>query len=152
MINSWFTPLPWVHYLNFQQKECYHAARFEKATRYYVIRLEKDLLGDWIITDCNGRIKSRLGQSRIIAFSNFFDAFERFCRMAKERSQRRYHLIYYQTDDIQYQQILLWVCFIVNPVLKKNTTPRKTQVRASPNQIPATQPLFRDIQQMSFVF
>ena len=64
----WFTTLPWLLFLNAQYKEHYHAARFEKDTRYYVIRLEKDLLGDWVITVCNGRIKSRLGQSRILAF------------------------------------------------------------------------------------
>ena len=79
----WFTTLPWFRYLNFKQKELYHAARFEKETRYYVIRLENDLLGDWIITASNGRIKSKLGQTRTIAFSNFTEAFDHFCIMAE---------------------------------------------------------------------
>jgi hypothetical protein len=56
--------LPWFRYLNFKQKELFHAARFEKETRYYVIRLENDLLGDWIITASNGRIKSKLGRTQ----------------------------------------------------------------------------------------
>ena len=64
----WVSALPYFCYLNFKQNELYHAARFEKETRYYVIRLENDLFGDWIITASNGRIKSKLGQTRIIAF------------------------------------------------------------------------------------
>ena len=66
----------WVHHLDFQRKERYHAARFEKDTRYYVIRLSKDLLEDWIITLINGRIKSKLGQSRTLAFANFNETFD----------------------------------------------------------------------------
>jgi integrase/recombinase XerD len=34
-------------FLDFKKKEVYHVARFEKETRYYVLRLEKDLLDDW---------------------------------------------------------------------------------------------------------
>lgn len=91
-MTAWFTALPWVHYLYFQRKEQYHAARFEKDTRYYVIRLSKDLLEDWVITLINGRIKSKLGQSRTLAFANFNEAFDSFCQQAKIRHQRGYHL------------------------------------------------------------
>ncbi|STX88383.1 Uncharacterised protein [Legionella feeleii] len=30
----WFIALPWLHYINFKLAQCYHAIRFEKATRY----------------------------------------------------------------------------------------------------------------------
>jgi len=41
----WFITLPWVCYLNFQTKACFHTARFEKATRYYVIQPYEGLSG-----------------------------------------------------------------------------------------------------------
>ena len=77
-MTAWFTALPWVYHLDFQRKERYHAARFEKDTRYYVIRLSKDLLEDRIITLINGRIKSKSGQNRTLAFANFNEAFDSF--------------------------------------------------------------------------
>lgn len=98
-MTAWFTALPWVHYLDFKRKERYHAARFEKDTRYYVIRLSKDLLEDWVITLINGRIKSKLGQSRTLAFANFNEAFDSFCQQAKVRHQRGYHLKTFDCDN-----------------------------------------------------
>ncbi len=88
----WFVAMPFFHYWNFKKKEAYHMARFEKESRYYILRLEKDLLNDWTITAINGRIKSKLGQNRILAFSSFSDAFKSFCDLAKLRYQRNYHL------------------------------------------------------------
>ncbi|CZP12988.1 WGR domain [Legionella pneumophila] len=148
--------LPWFHYLNFKQKKLYHAARFEKETRYYVIRLENDLLGDWIITASNGRIKSKLGQTRTIAFSNFAEAFDHFCIMAKERNQRGYHLITYQSDDVLYQQIL-FLCSKGKPLpslIQKNSPVARVKRTRSPIN-PATKTIqsqFPEIQQMSFAF
>ncbi|WP_133141282.1 hypothetical protein [Legionella waltersii] len=78
--------------VHWASKECYHEARFEKETRYYVLRLSKDLLGDWAITLINGRIKSKLGQSRTLAFADYYDAFDRFCILANVRYQRSYQL------------------------------------------------------------
>ena len=98
-MTAWFTALPWVHYLDFKGKERYHAARFEKDTRYYVIRLSKDLLEDWVITLINGRIKSKLGQSRTLAFANFNEAFDSFCQQAKVRHQRGYRLKTFDCDN-----------------------------------------------------
>ena len=148
--------LPWFHYLNFKQKELYHTARFEKETRYYVIRLEHDLLGDWIITASNGRIKSKLGQTRTIAFSNFTEAFDHFCIMAKERNQRGYHLITYQSDDVLHQHIL-FLCSkgkSVPSLIQKNSTVARVKRTRSPIN-PATKTIqsqFQEIQQMSFSF
>lgn len=93
-----FTILPFFHLFNFATLETYHAARFEKGTRYYCVRLTKDLLDDWIITITNGRINSRLGQSRTLAFQQFTDTFEQFCLLAKLRHQRGYQCTSYQSD------------------------------------------------------
>ncbi|BCA93717.1 hypothetical protein TUM19329_00780 [Legionella antarctica] len=98
-MTPWFAALPWVYYLDFKEKERYHTARFEKDTRYYVLRLSKDLLEDWVITLVNGRIKSKLGQSRTLAFANFNDAFDSFCQSAKIRHQRGYHLKSFDCDN-----------------------------------------------------
>lgn len=110
--------IPWLleptlfFYLDFQLKEFYHAARFEKATRYYSLCIEKDLLGDWTINVCNGRLKSRLGQSRILAFTSFIEAFEHFCLIAKQRKQRKYHLEGYKTDDSLFLQMITLLMMI----------------------------------------
>ncbi|HCX3308475.1 TPA: WGR domain-containing protein, partial [Legionella pneumophila] len=77
----------------------YHAARFEKESRYYVIRLTKDLLDDWVIILTNGRIKSKLGQNRTLAFNNFNEGLNYFCALAKIRHQRGYHLKYIDCDN-----------------------------------------------------
>ncbi|CDZ79374.1 hypothetical protein BN59_03692 [Legionella massiliensis] len=130
-----FFTLPWVHYLHFNPKECFHSARFEKDTRYYVIRLEKDLLGDWTLCLTNGRLKSKLGQTRIIAFSGFFEAYDHFCLIAKERYQRNYQLTTYHTDDAIHQALLLSLCLAKtpNPVQQNNSRAGKTQVRSQSN-------------------
>ena len=151
----WVSAPPYFSYLNFKQKELYHAARFEKETRYYVIRLENDLFGDWIITASNGRIKSKLGQTRIIAFLNFTEAFEQFFLMAKERYQRGYHLVTYQSDDSIHQQILLLLA--TNNQLSSLTNKNRVVPRAKRTPVPLTaatmiQSKHPEIQQLSFAF
>lgn len=44
-------------------KLCWHS-RWEKATRYYVLQLEQDLFGDWVLTRVWGRKGTALGQLR----------------------------------------------------------------------------------------
>lgn len=56
--------------LRMNRQEKYLYARFEKRSRYYVIRLEQDLFGYWVITQINGQIKSRLGQTRTLALND----------------------------------------------------------------------------------
>lgn len=145
MITPWFAALPWIHYLNFRLVECYHTARFEKETRYYAIRLERDLLGDWTLCVTNGRIKSKLGQSRILAFECFFDAYEHFCLMAKERYQRGYHPVRYDTEDVLCQSMLLWALTQSRPV------PRTRKTRVPPRQTPSA-PQHHEAQQIAFDF
>jgi hypothetical protein len=55
-MRPWFTTRPFVYLIHWRFKECYHAARFEKDSRYYMVRLSKDLLGDWVLILINGRI------------------------------------------------------------------------------------------------
>lgn len=43
-----------MHYLHFTNDEQCQEMRFEKESRYYLLRLEKDLLEDWTITASNG--------------------------------------------------------------------------------------------------
>lgn len=123
----WFTALPFVHFLDFKNREVNHAARFEKESRYYVLRLEKDLLDDWTITAINGRIKSKLGQSRIIAFPSFVDAFASFCDMAKLRYQRGYHLKTIVSDNPLVLHLLPYLLSVVEA--PKNTTNSRAQTK-----------------------
>ena len=76
--------------------EKYHFARFEKSTRYYTVMLDKDLFNDWVITIINGRIGTKLGRVRKIAFPCFADAFDQFCTTTKIRTKRGYLLESYR--------------------------------------------------------
>lgn len=136
-MTAWFTTLPWVYHLDFQRKERYHAARFEKDTRYYVIRLSKDLLEDWIITLINGRIKSKLGQSRTLAFANFNEAFDSFCQQAKIRHQRGYHLKTFNCDNHLLLQLLPFLVHAENTEeVRESKIIQNTKNRRNQNQSP----------------
>lgn len=71
----------------------WQSIRFEKDTRYYTIRLEKDLLDDWVVAITYGRINSRLGQSKIIAFDEFEKAYVHFKKICTIRQKRHYQMI-----------------------------------------------------------
>jgi hypothetical protein len=87
--------------------ETYHCARFVKGTRYYQAEISQDLLDDWIIRITNGRINSRLGRSRTLAFQNFNEAFEQLCSIAKIRYQRGYRCTAYKSDSPLYIYLVL---------------------------------------------
>ena len=145
----WITALPWFHYLDLTQKEVYYDARFEKDSRYYVIRLSQDLLEDWVLTLINGRIKSKLGQSRTLAFTSFNEAFDHFCALAKLRHQRRYQLKTITFDNHLMMHLLPFLVHIEDkkelPAVKtiKNIKSASILSRTSP-QTPS--------QQLGFVF
>ncbi|MCW8419957.1 MULTISPECIES: WGR domain-containing protein [Fluoribacter] len=137
-MTAWFTALPWVYHLDFQRKERYHSARFEKDTRYYVIRLSKDLLEDWVITLINGRIKSKLGQSRTLAFANFNEAFDSFCQQAKIRHQRGYHLKTFDCDNHLLLHLLPFLVHAENAEeVHESKIIQNTKSRRNQNQSPA---------------
>jgi len=135
-MHPWFTTLPFLNIINWEPAEYYHAARFEKESRYYVIRLSQDLLEDWVITLVNGRIKSKLGQSRALAFSSFHEGFEHFCTLAHIR-----HLRGYQLKTIHFNNHLLLhiLPFLANIEEKKQLfatkTVKKTNRGKDPNKI-----------------
>ena len=68
-MTPWFAVTLFFQMLKFDVRETYHMIRFEKDTRYYSIRIEKDLLDDWVIVVINGRIQTKLGQVRTLAFT-----------------------------------------------------------------------------------
>lgn len=131
----WSTALPFFYFLDFRQKEVYHAARFEKGSRYYVLRLEKDLLGDWTIRVVNGRIRSKLGQSRTLAFPCFTEGFTSFCAIAKHRYQRGYHLQTLACENHFLLQLLPFFSSFKdcsNPVKTKGLRKKKTDNQLLP--------------------
>ena len=120
-MQPWFMTLPYFHWV--QGKEIlYHEMRFEKDSRYYVIRLEKDLLGDWTIMAINGRIKSKLGQSRTFAYDDFEQAFDNFCLFVKVRHQRKYQLTSYKTRNPLF---LHWLIALLNTAELYPKPPKK---------------------------
>lgn len=75
--------------------------RFEKETRYYTLQLEEDLLGDWVVVTIHGRINSKLGQNKLVAFKNFNDAFSHFQKLCHIRHQRKYLITSWKRNHIE---------------------------------------------------
>ncbi len=65
--------------------------RFERDTRYYVLALEQDLFGSWVITRTNGRINAELGQIRNIYSGDYLSAVKKLQELAQYRMKRHYH-------------------------------------------------------------
>ena len=107
-MTPWFMMPCFFHVLNFNDQEAYHSIRFEKDTRYYSMCIEKDLLEDWVIIVINGRIQTKLGQIRTLAFTCFSDAFDHFCGMIQVRLKRHYHLNAYQGGHPFFLQLLAY--------------------------------------------
>ena len=114
-----------LHYYNFRVIELYHRARFQKVTRYYTIELQKDLLGDWTVVISNGRLKSRLGRTRLIAFKNFPAAFNQFCLLCELRHHRGYFLTSYESDNLLFHLIIASASFESKQIEIKRKKPRK---------------------------
>ena len=129
----WFAALPFLHLINFSHSDC-QRARFEKETRYYELHLQQDLLNDWVIVATNGRKKSKLGQSRTIAFLNYTEAFARFCTMTHVRHQRGYRLTTYDNNAAVFIHLLALLAIaklsVVIPkrqksvIIKQNHSPK----------------------------
>lgn len=119
-MKPWFLHPHFFHLINLNRKECYHELRFEKDSRYYGIRLSEDLLDDWVSTLINGRIKSKLGQIRTLAFSYFDDSFEHFCAQTKLRGQRGYTLKTMVCDN----NFMLYLLPYIVSIPEKNKAPQ----------------------------
>lgn len=96
----------WIKYLALKS-EPFHFIRFEKESRYYELRIVKDLLGDWTLISANGRIKSKLGQSRIQAYNSFNEVLIQFYHSIKLRHQRHYHITHFIVEDYLYLALLI---------------------------------------------
>lgn len=74
--------------------------------------------------------------------------------MAKERNQRGYHPVSYDTEDFLYQTMLLWACITENPLIapKRKAATHKKQVRSPSRPTPTVQYQRHNIQQMSLIF
>ncbi len=138
----------WLPFISFK-KEPFHYLRFEKDSRYYELRLQQDLLSDWILILSNGRIKSKLGQTRTIAFETYNDALEFFYSTVKTRAQRFYQLKNCVIDD------LLYISLLLNFYTIQETKPSRTITRKTPQKRAKSiskQRLINNIGQIGFDF
>ena len=139
----WFAALPFLHFINFSRSD-WQRARFEKEARYYELHLQQDLLHDWVIVATNGRKKSKLGQSRTIAFLNYPKAFEQFCTMTHTRQQRGYRLTTYDNKAAIFIHLLALLAInklpVVIPKRQKSITIKQRQpLKTNPVGHPAHQ-------------
>lgn len=118
-MSLWFTTLPFLQWAQFSRC-AWQIARFEKDTRYFELCLQQDLLSDWTIVATNGRKKSKLGQSRTIAFSNYAQALEQFTFMAGVRHKRGYHCTLYQSDDALLLQTIALLATFNHAISEQN--------------------------------
>lgn len=65
-------------------------SRWEKATRYYALRMQQDLFGHWLLTRSWGRRGSALGQIRHELCNDATEAQSRYDQAAVRRGQRGY--------------------------------------------------------------
>lgn len=63
---------------------------FETDTRYYEIRLQQDLLGDWIIQRSWGGLKNRLHGAKQQAYPSKELAEEQLALLLKQRRKKQY--------------------------------------------------------------
>jgi predicted DNA-binding WGR domain protein len=120
----WFNHLP-------LQKEPYHYLRFEKESRYYEIRLSRDLFEDWTLITSNGRIKSKLGQSRTQAFNSFNEALAQLYASMALRHQRLYQMKRHLIEDVIYALLLLHLSFDLASNSKAKIIRKKATTKTS---------------------
>lgn len=58
--------------------------------RYYSVRLEQDLFGDWTLVACWGGLNSKLGGLKISRVDSEEQGLEEITKIAKRRRQRGY--------------------------------------------------------------
>jgi WGR domain len=66
--------------------------RWTRGNRYYRVHLEQDLWSDWLLTQVNGRIGTRLGRARSVRSPSIEAALLALAAVAKRRRQRGYLL------------------------------------------------------------
>lgn len=123
----WFFTLPFFYWLDLTNLNHWYSLRFEKDSRYYVLRLQQDLLEDWTIIAINGRIKSKLGQSRILAYSSYDETYQALIEHVHIRQQRGYRLTTWSTDNPFFDNPV-WIVLIAS--VSQNTPHRKVRKNA----------------------
>ena len=63
--------------------------RFERETRYYELRLQRDLFG-WVVTKAWGRKSTRLGQARSTPCSDYNEAVRVWDTETRRRQRKGY--------------------------------------------------------------
>ena len=70
--------------------DLHHQSRWEKDTRYYLLQLEQDLFGEWVLTRVWGRKQSALGQLRREPFESQIQGLAQLIKEEKRRQGRGY--------------------------------------------------------------
>ena len=72
------------------KNQCLSPFVLKKAPGIIGVILEQDLFEDWVITIINGRINTKLGGIRKLAFSNVSDAIVKLDAITQTRIKRKY--------------------------------------------------------------
>ena len=72
--------------------DLWETIRFERDTRYYILALEQDLFGHWVITRANGKIGAALGQIRNIFSGDYQDAIKKLQELKRHRLRKHYQI------------------------------------------------------------
>ena len=67
--------------------------RWESPSRYYEAVLQRDLLGDWVLSTANGGLRNRLGALRHLALPSREAAVKELASLHKLRLRRGYRLV-----------------------------------------------------------
>jgi len=67
--------------------------RWERNTRYYEARLQRDLFGDWILIKVWGQINSPRGRIMNSICNNYIEGQEKLITLSKIREKRGYTMI-----------------------------------------------------------
>lgn len=67
--------------------------RWESPSRYYEAVLQRDLLGDWVLSTANGGLRNRLGALRHLALPSRDAAVKELASLHKLRLRRGYRLV-----------------------------------------------------------
>ncbi|RMD59543.1 WGR domain-containing protein [Candidatus Parcubacteria bacterium] len=69
------------------------SARWHKGTRYYELRVQQDLWGDWTISRIWGQRGSRLGSMKIEPYDSLEQAMRRYEELSKQRARKGYEMV-----------------------------------------------------------
>lgn len=67
--------------------------KWESKTRYYIVRLYRDLLGHWVVTRAWGGLKTRLGGLETVPVPSYEAGLIAMGSFTKQRAARHYRVI-----------------------------------------------------------